>query len=106
MLMKRSLVVFVLLLVGVLPSRGQVTSNVLRRTLLIQASETGTAFTIEVDNRQYIITAKHVVGTLPNEAESTIKIRKKSGWSDLKVRVFKCDEPVDIAVLVPPVQVT
>lgn len=96
----------VLLVIGVPPSGGQITSNVLRRTLLIQASETGTAFTIEVDNRQYIITAKHVVDTLPNEIESTIKVMKRGGWSELKVRIFKCDDPVDIAVLVPPSQLT
>jgi hypothetical protein len=89
-----------------LPSYGQVTSNVLLRTLLIQASEGGTAFTIEVDGRQYLITAKHVVGKLPNEAVSTIQVRKKNGWSPLKVTVFKCDDPVDIGVLVPPAQVS
>jgi hypothetical protein len=65
-----------------LPSYGQVTSNVLMRTFLIQValskekSEFGTAFTIDVDGRQYIITAKHVVNTLPNEADSTIQIPK------------------------------
>jgi len=88
-------------------ANGPVTSNVLRRTLLIRvASELGTAFTIEVDDRQYLITAKHVVDTLPNEADSTIHILKKSGWSPLRVKVFKCAEPVDVAVLVPPEQVT
>jgi len=90
-----------------LPSYGQVTSNVLRRTLLIQSpSGLGTAFTIEVDGRQYLITAKHVVGDLPNESESTIQILRKNGWSPVKVRIFKCDDPVDIAILVPPAQLT
>lgn len=90
-----------------LPSYGQVPSNVLRRTLLIEASSAlGTAFTIEVDGRQYLITAKHVVAALPNETQSTIEVQKKSGWSPLKVTVFKCDDPVDIAVLVPPAQLT
>ena len=84
----------------------QVTSNVLRRTLLIQASETGTAFTIEVDRRQYVVTAKHIVGKLPNDAQSTIQVRKKAGWSPLKVWIFKCDDPVDIAVLVAASQLT
>jgi hypothetical protein len=75
-----------------LPSYGQVTSNVLKRTFLIQValsqvkSEFGTAFTIDVDDRQYIVTAKHVVNTLPNEADSMIQILKKNGWSPLKVR--------------------
>lgn len=87
-------------------SYGQVTSNVLRRTLLIQASMVGTAFTIEVEGRQYLITAKHVVGKLPNEAESTIQVRKKNGWAPLKVTIFKCDDPVDIAVLASSKQIT
>jgi Trypsin-like peptidase domain len=95
-----------------LSSYGQVTSNVLKRTFLIQValsqvkSEFGTAFTIDVDDRQYIVTAKHVVNTLPNEADSTIQILTKNGWSPLKVKVFKCDDPVDIAVLVPSAQLT
>jgi len=42
----------------------QVTSNVLLRTLLIAIPgtkwvPTGTAFTIDVDGRQYLVTAKH-----------------------------------------------
>ena len=56
----------------------QVTSNVLRRTLLIQASETGTAFTIDIDGRQYIITAKHIVKGLPSDTQSTIQIGRKA----------------------------
>lgn len=85
-----------------------VTSNVLRRTLLIQAipGETASAFTIEVDGRQYLITAKHVVSTFTDGAQSTIEIMTKNGWSPLKVTVFKCDDPVDVAVLVPPTQIT
>jgi Trypsin-like peptidase domain len=91
-----------------LPSYGQaVTANVLRRTLLIKvASGYGTAFTIEVDNRQYIVTAKHVVNSVPDQAESTIHILNKSGWSPVRVKIFKCAEPVDVAVLVPPEQIT
>jgi S1-C subfamily serine protease len=87
-------------------SYGQVTNNVLLRTFPIQASEFGTTFTIEVDGRQYLITAKHVVEKLPNEAASTIQIREKNGWVPLSVTVFKCDDPADIAVLVPPAQLT
>jgi hypothetical protein len=94
------------------PSYGQVTSDVLMRTFAIELalskgkSEHGTAFTIDVDGRQYIITAKHVVNTLPDEADSNIQILTTNGLSTLKVKVFKCDEPVDIAVLVPPTQLT
>jgi len=36
----------------------------------------------------------------------TIDILKKKGWSPLRVTVCKCAEPVDIAVLIPPKQIT
>lgn len=93
---------------------GQVTSNVLLRTLLIAVPgagaaasvPTGTAFTIDVGGREYLITAKHVVSTLNDGAEGIIAIKTKAGWSREKVTVFKCRDPVDIAVLIPPTQLT
>src|ERR1039457_7430494 len=57
------------------PSYGQVTSNVLRRTVLIQSSMVGTAFTIDVDGRQYLITAKHVIRKLPRSEEHTSELQ-------------------------------
>ena len=30
----------------------------------------------------------------------------RSGWSPLKVSIFRCDDPIDIAVIVPPHQLT
>jgi hypothetical protein len=74
--------------------------------MMVRATEEGTAFTVEVDRKQYLITAKHIVSALPEGAASNIKILKKSGWRDLRVRVFKCGEPVDIAVLIPDAQLT
>lgn len=86
----------------------QVPDNVLRRTLLIRPSPNtfGTAFTIDVDGRQYLITAKHVVAGLDNAIRATIDIQKKSGWFPLQIIVYKCDDPVDIAVLIPAAQLT
>lgn len=95
------------LFVKTVPCYGQLTSNVLRRVLLIEVGDRdGTAFTIDVGGRQYLITAKHVVAGVQDKAESSIKIMRKTGWKSLQVRVFKCDDPVDIAVLVPPEQLT
>ncbi len=86
---------------------GQVPSNVLRRTLLINVPpESGTAFTIDVEGRQYLVTAKHIVAKLTEGATSEVSIRRKSGWSPIKVTVYKCPDPVDIAVLIPPAQMT
>lgn len=92
----------------VIPSYAQVTANVLRRTrpIKIDSTKLGTAFTIEVDRRQYLITAKHIVQSLPDGQENTIQILEIKGWTSIKVRVFKCDDPCDIAVLVPPAQLT
>jgi hypothetical protein len=92
-----------------LPSYGQVTDNMLRRTLLIKVSSPtayGTAFTIDVDGRQYLITAKHVVASIDNAMRAGIDVQRKSGWFPLQVIVYKCDDPFDIAVLIPPVQLT
>jgi hypothetical protein len=50
-----------------LPSHAQVPSNALLRTLEIKTpAELGTAFTIDVDHRQYIITAKHIITPVEN----------------------------------------
>jgi hypothetical protein len=87
----------------------QVPDNVVRRTLLIKVPSPngyGTAFTIDVDGRQYLITARHVVTSIDNAMRVGINVQRKSGWFPLQVIVYKCDDPVDIAVLIPSVQLT
>lgn len=94
------------------PSRvsAQVTANVLRRVLNIRVNdgsshaETATAFTVGVDGREYLITAKHVVKDLKNEDK--IDVFMNDEWSPLNVKIFRCDDPIDIAVLIPPHQLT
>ncbi len=82
-------------------------SNVISRTRLIQFDgHAATAFTIDVDGKQYLVTAKHLVSSAHDGAKITIQIRKRIGWDPLDVTVFKCSDPVDIAVLVPPKQVS
>lgn len=93
---------------------GQVPSNVLLRTLLIAIPGSnpaasvpmGTAFTIDVDGREYLVTAKHVVATFKDGARGTIAIKTKAGWTPEKMTVYKCKDPVDIAILIPPTQLT
>jgi S1-C subfamily serine protease len=88
-----------------LPARAQLTTNVYNRVLLIRVgNETGTGFTLDVDGRQYLITAKHVVGALG--AQGTLMIYKNKGWQAVPMTIFRCEDPVDIAVLVPPAQLT
>ena len=64
----------------------------------------GTGFTLEADGRQYLITAKHVVAGL--KADGTIEIRQGERWWPIPVKVFRCDDPIDIGILVPPKQLT
>ena len=101
----RAVLTILLLCAPVEQILAQVPANVLLRVLMIQAGKkTGSSFTIEVDGRQYLLTAKHVVSDL--KPEDSIKIRKGDGWWSVKVKVLRCDDPIDIAVLVPAAQLT
>jgi hypothetical protein len=100
---------FAAIFVGIVMSatgmNAQITGNVTSRVFFIQVRDSrGTAFAIEADGRQYLITAKHVVKDIGDE--EVIQIRKDGIWSPLNVRVYRCDDPVDIAVLVPPRQLS
>lgn len=99
------LLLFGLSLTGRSAVQAQVPSNVFRRVLMIKAGKSiGTGFTIDVDGRQYLITAKHLVAKL--KSEDSIAIWKNDDWSAVKVKVLLCKDPIDIAVLVPPSQLT
>jgi hypothetical protein len=99
-----SLALALLCLSGGVP-RAQLTTNVYDRVLMIRiGTNYGTGFALDVDGRQYLITAKHVIAGLGSEG--TVLIFRNDGWSPLPVKVFRCDDPVDIAVLVPPTQLT
>jgi hypothetical protein len=99
-----------LLLFSSPPVAAQMVSNVWERVLLVRVggnspnAERGTAFTVDVDGRQYLLTAKHLVITLA--ANDFIEYADAGKWVRLPVQVFKCDDPTDIAVLVAPNQVT
>jgi hypothetical protein len=88
----------------------QVTSNVLRRVLQVRVNAgkpdegTATAFTMDVDGREYLITAKHVVTGLKDQ--DNIDISMDGKWTPHTIKIFRCEDPVDIAVLVPNHQLT
>jgi len=109
MTIRRSLI-FLLLFFASLSVQGQMISNVWERVLLVRvggigpSAETGTAFTVDVDGRQYLLTAKHVVAKLATN--DFIEYARAGKWVRLPVQVFKCDDPTDIAVLVAPYQLT
>lgn len=81
--------------------------NVVERTVYIQTpSEFGTAFAIETDDNQYLVTAKHVVDSvLPGE---TVRVHSDQGVmvvAPVHIRVSDGDPDtgdVDVAVLQMP----
>ncbi len=74
-------------------------SNVLYRVLRIRtANSTGSAFTIEVDGKQYLITARHLLKGFGNEGEVELWIEGR--WSKVRVRaIYPSKEVVDAAAL-------
>jgi hypothetical protein len=93
----------------VTPTHGQLTANVLRRVLEIRvggsAGIIGTAFTLDVDGREYLVTAKHMVEKLKRKDAIEIRVRNDQ-WDRINVAVYPCEGDVDIAVLIPPRQLT
>ena len=74
-----------------------VNANILTRVLHLRVGDmTGTAFTVEVDGRQYFVTAKHLTGEKDIEE---IEIWRK-GWHRLRVNVVGIGKGMeDIIVL-------
>jgi len=81
------------------------TVNIINRVMQIQYSTNwGTVFTIEVDKRQYLVTARHLVdGIKPRDQ---VKVKNSAEWVVLPVTVIDTDTNADIAVLAPPQQLT
>jgi hypothetical protein len=110
--MKRPIFVVLLLFCAFVSpnTSAQITSNVFERVLDIRVNAgtdhegTATAFTLDVDGREYLITAKHVVQGLKDK--DRIDIFKDDRWTPIAVDILRCEDPVDIAVLIPPYQLT
>ena len=63
-----------------------VTANILQRTFLIHyRGNTGTCFTIDAQGRRYLITAKHVVGSIRDAA--VVDLSFDGNWLPLRVRL-------------------
>jgi GNAT superfamily N-acetyltransferase len=76
------------------------TSEVYTRIFRIGYSNgMGTCFAVDVDDKQYIITAKHVVSGI--RSNDTVRIFHDSIWKDLTVRRLDCrDTNADVIVLI------
>lgn len=73
------------------------TFNVYDRVFFVQGTNFGTAFTIDVDNRQYLISAQHVVGS-----GEGLKLFHEHSWRDCRASFVGSGEgEIDITVLAP-----
>ena len=79
-----------------------ISANIIQRTFHIRWKQsTGTAFTIDHNGREYLITARHVVENI-NSGEN-INIFHEHQWKNLSVQlVSDGKEDVDIAVMSAP----
>lgn len=84
-----------------------VTSNVLQRVRrLVAAGAQGTVFSLDVDGRQYLVTAKHVVAGILGDKGSVDVCADQGKCESIDVHILRAADPVDIAVLIPPGQMT
>ncbi len=83
-----------------------ITTNVLQRTFHIRfGGSTGTAFTIDKDSRQYLVTARHVVEGITSGDH--VNIHHDRQWKEIRVDVVGVGEgEADIAVLATSMQLS
>src|SRR6059058_5797479 len=79
-----------------------VSTNILQRTFHLRfRGSTGTCFTVDLDNRHYVVTAAHVVAGIAESDE--IEIHQDNNWHTIAVqKVGVTAAPADVAVLAPP----
>jgi S1-C subfamily serine protease len=83
-----------------------ITTNVLQRTFQMRyGDQFGTCFTIDVSERQYLVTARHVVeGIHPSDV---VQIQHDQTWKDLNTTIAWISvTEADIAILSPEVQIS
>jgi len=82
-----------------------VTANILDRTFRILFRErVGTCFTVDVEDRHYLITAKHIAKAIRNDELVDVGIFHDGKWKAVQVKlVGHGDGNVDVTVLAPQV---
>ena len=78
-----------------------ITANVLRRVFqIVYGDMTGTGFTIDVANRQYLVTARHVIEGIKQKDQ--IKIYHEGTWTTLAIDLaWMSPGTEDVAILYP-----
>jgi hypothetical protein len=74
-----------------------ITANVIHRVFHIKYKDsTGTCFSIDYENKQYIVTAKHVVSGLKNN--EFIEINQENVWKTVRVSLVGHSNTADVTV--------
>ena len=101
--MKRFLIItYVLILTINLNAQNMVPSEILQKVFHIKyGNNTGTTFLVSVENKDYLVTAKHLFpDTLKNESPIEIEIFQKDNWLKMNCNLlFHENKSIDIAVL-------
>jgi S1-C subfamily serine protease len=76
-----------------------ITTNVIQRTFHVRTGDSiGTCFTVDIDEKQYIVTAKHVASDIIGT--TSISIFHDNQWKNIDVTLIgHCDSEIDISVL-------
>jgi hypothetical protein len=117
MLTLRQSVVSVLILLSlhvptVTAQSATVTNNVWFRTFMVKGKEIGTIFSIDVDEREYWITAKHILTGAKHPPFGTVEAstvtlgilpqsESDKDWKPISFKVMDPGKDVDIVVLAP-----
>ena len=82
------------------------TTNILQRTFRIaHEGQEGTCFTVDVDDRQYVVTAKHIAQSI--DGPCVVNIFHDGTWKNLHAElVGHSKEGIDITVLAPTQQLS
>ena len=85
-----------------------ITSNVFQRTFRIKLdNRVGTGFTIDVEGRQYLATARHIVDEVAQGQSQAVEISYNGAWIPLNFRVaWMSATSSDIALLAPTQQLS
>lgn len=75
-----------------------ITSNIYGRVFQLKVGDsTGTIFVIEHDERQYWVTAKHVIDDW--DGSSPLQIMRSDGWKTISLSLLAKHETADVAIL-------
>jgi hypothetical protein len=110
--MLRAYVAVLVFLVLTTSAVSQPTTNMLARVLMVQSVERGTIFMLDVDQREYWITAKHILTGAKHPPygvidKKTVSLRilnpggQNEDWLDETFSVIDPEKDIDIVVLAP-----